>query len=44
MSINSIDITNDREHLIVHLDDEADLFFEIPKDSYLGNIILFIKI
>ena len=33
MSINSIDIQNDRENLVVHLDDEDMLFFEIPRED-----------
>jgi hypothetical protein len=34
MSINSIDIHNDRVNLTVHLDDEEPiLFFEVPRES-----------
>ena len=33
MSINSIDIRNDRESLIVHLDDEDTLFFVVPLED-----------
>jgi hypothetical protein len=33
MTINSIDIQNDRISLVVHLDDEADLFFEVSRVS-----------
>jgi hypothetical protein len=34
MTINSIDIHNDRVNLIVHLDDEEPiLFFEVPREN-----------
>ena len=34
MSINSIDIQNDRINLVVHLDDEEPiLFFEVPREN-----------
>ena len=33
MSINSIDIQNDRENLVVHLDGEDILYFEIPRED-----------
>ena len=33
MSINSIDIQNDRINLVVHLDDEDILFFEVPLED-----------
>ena len=33
MSINKVNITNERDHYCVHLDDEDELFFLVPIES-----------